>query len=103
MSKFRMMSAALLLAAAVASPAFAAGDEGGGPIGPGSRNGLTPQPGVTHHHALAHHRYGFRRAYNRWNGHYDPEFQRNREDFGFSGRDRSRVGGESPSLHPSAD
>jgi hypothetical protein len=33
-------------------------------------------------------------------GHYDPEFQRNRENFGFSGRDPSRVGGEDPSLHP---
>ena len=33
-------------------------------------------------------------------GHYDPEFQRNRENFGFSGRDPSRVGGIDPSLHP---
>jgi hypothetical protein len=33
-------------------------------------------------------------------GHYDPEFQRNRENFGFSGRDPSRVGGEDPNLHP---
>jgi hypothetical protein len=34
-------------------------------------------------------------------GHYDKEFQRNREDFGTSGRDPSRVGGEDPNLHPS--
>ena len=100
MLKFRIVSAALFVAAVIASPALAAGDEGGGPIGPGSSNGLTPQPGVTRHHVLAHHRHGFRGAYNRWNGHYDPEFQRNREDFGFSGRDRSRVGGETPSVHP---
>jgi hypothetical protein len=33
-------------------------------------------------------------------GHYDLEYQRNRENFGFSGRDPSRVGGEDPSLHP---
>jgi hypothetical protein len=33
-------------------------------------------------------------------GHYDLEFQRNRENFGFSGRDPSRIGGEDPSLHP---
>ena len=29
-----------------------------------------------------------------------PEEQRNKEDFGFSGRDPSRVGGESPYLNP---
>ena len=96
MSKFRTLSAALFLSAAIASPAFAAGDEGGGPIGPGSRNGLTPQPAVTYHHARAHHHRGFRGAYNR----YDPEFLRHREDFGFTGRDRSRVGGEDPDLNP---
>jgi hypothetical protein len=33
-------------------------------------------------------------------GHYDPQFQRNRENFGFSGRDPSRVGGIDPSLNP---
>jgi hypothetical protein len=32
--------------------------------------------------------------------HYDPQFQRNRENFGFSGRDPSRVGGIDPSLNP---
>ena len=33
-------------------------------------------------------------------GHYDPQFQRNRENFGFSGRDPSRVGGMDPTLNP---
>lgn len=72
------------------------------------------------HHVYRHHHYsrvpqyrdysGYRdyrpgyRDYSGYldpgSGHYDLEFQRNREDFGFSGRDPSRVGGEDPTLHP---
>jgi hypothetical protein len=55
----------------------------------------------THRH---HYRMHYHRDYSGYmdprSGHYDPEFQRNRENFGFSGRDPSRVGGEDPSLHP---
>jgi hypothetical protein len=65
------------------------------------------------HHARTHHYYrdysGYRdhsgyRDYSGYldpnSGHYDPQFQRNRENFGFSGRDPSRVGGVDPSLNP---
>jgi hypothetical protein len=51
-----------------------------------------------------------RGAYDQYRGAYDqsngpsapltPEEERNREDFGFSGRDPSRVGGENPYLNP---
>jgi hypothetical protein len=107
MTNLKTLAAIAVLSAAIATPALA---QDFGVLGPGSRDGLTPQPGPTYHHAQAyyhrstyHHRSGFRGAYNRWNGHYDPEFRRNKEDFGFSGRDRSRVGGEAPWLHPSGD
>jgi hypothetical protein len=51
-----------------------------------------------------------RGAYDQYRGAYDqsngssapltPEEERNKEDFGFSGRDPSRVGGENPNLNP---
>jgi hypothetical protein len=51
-----------------------------------------------------------RGAYDQYRGAYDqsnapsapltPEEERNKEDFGFSGRDPSRVGGENPYLNP---
>jgi hypothetical protein len=94
MTRIKTVSAALILSAAIATPAFA---QDGGMLGPGSRNGLTPQPGQTYHHHRA-----YRQAYNRWDGPDDAQYRRNKENFGFSGRDPSRVGGESPSLHPSA-
>ena len=97
MTSMKTLSAALVLSVAIASPVFAAGQEGGGPIGPGSRNGLTPQAKATVHHVSADRHGSFRGAYNRW----DPEFSRNQQNFGFSGRDPSRIGGEDPSLHPS--
>jgi hypothetical protein len=59
---------------------------------------------VRHHRA--HHHRDYDRDYSGYmdprSGHYDPQFQRNRENFGFSGRDPSRVGGEDPNLHPPA-
>ena len=45
----------------------------------------------------------YRGAYDQSNGSSAPltsEEERNKEDFGFSGRDPSRVGGESPNLNP---
>jgi hypothetical protein len=47
----------------------------------------------------------FRGTHNQWNGSfYDapltPDEERNLENFGFSGRDPSRPGGEDPSLNP---
>jgi hypothetical protein len=50
-------------------------------------------------------RWDYRRAYNQWNEPFyaAPQTRGNRniEDFGFSGRDPSRVGGEDPNLRPS--
>ena len=65
----------------------------------------TPGFGSTYRHHHRPHYYGhYYRDYSGYldprSGHYDPEFQRNRENFGFSGRDPSRIGGEDPSLHP---
>jgi len=47
----------------------------------------------------------YRRAYDQSNGSSQAapltaEEKRNKEDFGFSGRDPSRVGGENPNLNP---
>lgn len=95
MTSMKTLSVVIVLSAAIASPAFAAGAEGGGPIGPGSRNGLTPQPRASVHHVAYRHS-SFRGAYNRW----DPEFTRNQQNYGFSGRDASRIGGEAPWLRP---
>lgn len=54
-----------------------------------------------HHYRMHHHYYRDYSGYmDPYSGHYDPEFQHNRENFGFSGRDPSRVGGEDPTLHP---
>jgi hypothetical protein len=69
--------------------------------------------GARRHHTRMHHHYrdysgygddsGYR-DYSGYldpsSGHYDNQFQRNRENFGFSGRDPSRVGGVDPSLNP---
>jgi hypothetical protein len=70
---------ALILSAAIASPVFA--------------QGSTVRP----YHARA---YG-----QQLNGDYapqTPEEMRNLENFGFSGRDPSRVGGENPNLTPAS-
>jgi hypothetical protein len=65
----------------------------------------TPGFGSTYRHHYRPYYYShYNRDYSGYldprSGHYDPEFQRNRENFGFSGRDPSRIGGEDPSLHP---
>jgi hypothetical protein len=71
-------------------------------------------PGTYNRHSRPHHsRNYYNRNYDRnysaydYSGytdprspHYDPQFQRNLENFGFSGRDPSRVGGVDPSLNP---
>lgn len=83
MTKLKALGALIILSAAVATPAFA-------------------QPA---HHGRAYDRSNYRGAYNQLNGPSyaapQTEFGRNRENFGFSGRDLSRVGGEDPSLNPS--
>jgi hypothetical protein len=79
MTKMKTLSAVILLSTAVATPVFA----------------------KDHGHANDR----FRGAYNQLNGpsYAIPQTQegRNIQNFGFSGRDPSRVGGEDPSLNPS--
>jgi hypothetical protein len=98
MTTMTMLSAAVILSAAVAAPVLAQ-DEGGG-----SRRGLERQPRTTHHHRRSDDRRNFHGAYNQSRGlNIDElEHRRNIENFGFSGRDPSRPGGEDPSLHPGA-
>jgi hypothetical protein len=79
MTNFRTLSAVIILATAIATPAFAK------------------------EHGRAYDRY--RGAYNQMT---EPSFAvpatqagRNIENFGFSGKDQSRVGGWDPSLNPS--
>jgi hypothetical protein len=78
MTKLKALSAVIILCTAVATPVFA---------------------------QSTHHVRNFRGAYNRMT---EPSYaipqtqdQRNLENFGFTGRDPSRVGGEDPSLRPS--
>jgi hypothetical protein len=81
MTKMKTLSAVMILSAAVATPVFAQ------PI----------------HHSRAYDQ--FRGSYNQLNGPVyavpSTQDERNIENFGFSGRDPSRVGGEDPSLNPS--
>jgi hypothetical protein len=92
MTKMKTLSAVIILTAAVATPAFA---QDAGQLGRGSDRGR------------AHDQSNYRGAYNQLNGApYDAapqtsEEMRNRDNFGFSGRDPSRVGGEAPNLNPS--
>jgi hypothetical protein len=105
----RYRFAVSMIACAVAAPVFMAT--------PSFAQDLNQDPGTYSRHSRPHHhsRNYYNRNYDSRNysaydysgytdprsGHYDPEFQRNRENFGFSGRDPSRIGGEDPSLHPS--
>jgi hypothetical protein len=89
MTQLKIVSAALLLSAAIATPVFA---QDAAVTGPGSRYGLEPQPGPTYYRsydefdapllvpAYYHYRYG-------WYGY----------------RDRSRPGGYSPSRNPAGN
>jgi len=86
--KIGTLGVALLLSAVIASPVFA--------------QDTTVRP----HHARAYDQANFDGAYNQQlNGDYAPktsEEMRNLENFGFSGRDPSRVGGENPNLNPAS-
>jgi hypothetical protein len=89
MTKMKALSAVIIFSAAIATPVFA--QEA---IGPGyASQSVTPYDRM------------FRGAYNS----ADAEFyaqplsskeRGNLENFGFTGRDASRVGGEDPYLHP---
>jgi hypothetical protein len=100
----KTLSALVLLSAVVAAPVFARD------AGPGHHHVIKSPAGSTHHHVRAHHRVYVHGAYNQPNYPYngqpsdrydpDPYFQRQIDNFGFSGRDPSRIGGEDPNLHP---
>ena len=99
MNKMKALSAGIILSAAIAAPAFAQDA-----IAPGY--GLELQP-VTNYRSnyRAPSEQNFRGAYNRSNETFyvqplTNKERRNVEDFGFSGRDASRIGGEDPYLHP---
>ena len=92
MTKMKTLSAAIILSAAIATPVFA---QDAGVRGPRSGYGLASQTGA-------------RGAYNQLNGPsyatprpLDDEEKRDMENFGFSGRDPSRIGGQDPDLKPS--
>jgi hypothetical protein len=91
MTNFKTLSAIVVLSAAVAAPVFA-------------QDASVAAP----RHARVHNQSDYRGSYNQINTNgapFDaaprtPEEIRNLENFGFSGRDPSRVGGESPNLNP---
>ena len=81
MTKLKILSAIAILSAAIATPVFA------------ESNYRVPDD------------QNFRGAYNQSNAAFyaqplSNKERRNVEDFGFSGRDASRIGGEDPYLHP---
>ena len=81
MTKLKILSAIAILSAAIAAPVFA------------KSNYRVPDDQNS------------RGAYNQWNETFDAQpltdqERRNVENFGFSGRDPSRVGGEDAWLHP---
>ena len=92
MTKIRLVSAVLILTAITAAPVLAEDARVLRPAHSGMKH---------HHHARAHNQH-YRGAYNQsnWRADPDPELQRNKENFGFSGRDPSRIGGVDPSLNP---
>jgi hypothetical protein len=99
MAKRKALSAVIILSAAFAAPVFARDA-----VGPGY--GAESQL-VTNHRSNYRGPYdqNFRGAYNQSGASFyarplTNEERRNLEDFGFSGRDPSRVGGEDPYLHP---
>lgn len=75
MTKIKTLTALVILSTAVATPVFAKG--------------------------MNYHSRSFRGAYNQVTAPLSASESRNLQDFGFSGRDRSFVGGEDPSLRPS--
>jgi hypothetical protein len=99
MTKMKALSAVIVLSAATAAPVFAQDA-----IRPGY--GLEPQL-VTNYRSnyRVPNDQNFRGAYNQSNATFYAQpltnkERRNVEDFGFSGRDASRIGGEDPYLHP---
>jgi hypothetical protein len=91
MTKIKTLSAIAVISAAIATPVFAQDA-----IGPG--HGLKLKPAMNY-------RLNYRRAHNQSNAPFYARpltnwERRNLENFGFSGRDPSRVGGEDAWLRP---
>src|ERR1700722_14584006 len=94
--KFATLGAIAIVSAAIASPVFA------------QETGMAQDEGMVRpaHHGRAYDQRNFRGAYNydQPNDRFDAapltnEEYRNLENFGMSGRDPSRIGGESPWLN----
>jgi hypothetical protein len=87
------MAGAALLLTAIATPVFAQDAV----IGPGGRYGLEPVPGVTYYQG-----YGYADEYD---GPVvvTPRYWHDQYGYGFGYRNRSRVGGYSPSVNPPAN
>jgi hypothetical protein len=81
MTKFKTLSAIFILSTAIATPVFA-------------QDASVPRPRHARVYDQSNHTFYAQPLTN--------EERRNIEDFGFSGRDPSRVGGEDPSLHPAS-
>jgi hypothetical protein len=99
MTKMKILSAVIILSAAVATPVFA---QDAGVLGPGSGYGFRPQPGPTYH-GRAYDRWNFRRAYNQVNGPVNRPIYVDSRVFAnpFSNRwDPSWIGDQDPSLNP---
>ncbi|MGD0851344.1 hypothetical protein [Bradyrhizobium sp.] len=91
MTKFKTLSAVMILSAAIATPVFAQ-----------DADVQQPSPAT---HVRSHDRSNYRSAYNQSNAavYAAPRRDADTEDFGFSGRDPSRVGGEDPDLRPAGN
>lgn len=97
MTIMKTLSVVAVLSSVVVVPVCARDAE------PARHHDLRIHRGPTHHRLADQH---FRGAYNQRNEFFAPyqQFGRNTEGLGRypSGRDRSRIGGEDPDLHPSA-
>jgi hypothetical protein len=99
MTTFKTIGAIVILSAAIASPVFAQEAIVSEPAYSGPA-----YPGPTYH-GRAYDRQNFRGAYGQSNAPYyaaplTSDDYWNMENFGISGRDPSRVGGQSPWLNP---
>ena len=101
MTKITALTAIATIVVAIAAPVSAQDT-----IGPGY--GLKSQPGTKHRsNYRGPHNQSFRGSYNRSSASFytrplTTRERLNKENFGWSGRDPSRVGGEDPSLHPAS-
>jgi len=87
MTNIKTLSAAIIFCATVATPVFAQ-----------DADAIAPKAATTHHVRV--HVRNYRGAYNQVN---EPAYAAplsNTDNFGFGGRDPSRVGGMDPDLNP---